>query len=203
MWFDLRDALLSIAPYTPCEIELRPSGRLVNVNTASTEQVARVLEAAGVGYRSARLAAAAVARRDSQGPFTTAEQLVFVPGFSDRPDLRRLFDVTELPLLVTHAPSPALAAVPGLGPEARELLSTRAWIRRPRTLADLLPLLSYEGRDLLLSHFEAASRLVAFVPDAWELTVMVTLGSPAITTTQVVLVRRTADALHLTEGFAW
>lgn len=203
MWFDLNGALLNVAPHARCLAELGASGRLVDVNSASVEQIARVLEAAGVGHRADRLAAAAVASRDAHGLFATADQLSFVPGFANRPDLWRLFGVAEQALLVTHAPRAALASIPGLGPEAREILATRAWMRRPKTLADLLPHLSQEGRAHLLSHFEAASRLVTFAPNAWELTVVVSLGTPAVTTTQVVTLRRTADALHATEGFAW
>ena len=97
MWFDLHGALSNVAPHSHCHAELSPSGRLVDVNSASVEQIAQVLEAAGVGQRAGRLASAAVARRDAFGLFPTAEQLSFVPGFANRPDLRRLFGVAQQP----------------------------------------------------------------------------------------------------------
>jgi type II secretory pathway component PulK len=183
----------------PCRVDLRPVGRALDINRASSVAIARTLRAAKVSAGDAgELARAIVAWRDQDGgsPPERAKPLPQSPAgpaadsvrpvFSDTRELHRVagFDAAEAAvgrldtlfttepgrLLFDWAPGPVLASLPGFTQEA---IDQAIWLRSQgepiHGLDGLLARTSPAARDSLLAHAAEINALTVAQADGWVL----------------------------------
>jgi general secretion pathway protein K len=176
----------------PCRIELRAAGVSLDVNVADEEMLRRMFLAAGLpSPRADSLTDALLDWRDADevtrprgaerawyaqsrrlvprnGPFAADREIALVRGFDAAPVLDGLLTVESGRIVVSQAPLPVVAALPGFGEEAlARLQERRARGARPVDLVALGSELSPEGRASLLAHYAELARVTTVEPEAW------------------------------------
>ena len=108
--------------------------------------------------------------RPRNGPLADARELARVRGFERLADtLGLVLGVESGRILLTRAPQPVLAALPGMSQEALVRIGELRMRGRPPSLEELAGTLSKPGRDSLMAHYQELARLTAASPDAWLL----------------------------------
>lgn len=189
-----------------CSVELRAAGQLLNVNTADSAMLSRLMRALDIGkVESDSIVDAILDWRDADdqpralgaerewytaahralprnGPFADAREVQLVRGVDAVPGLDTLFDTERSRVSLNDAPVPVIAALPGFTREAIALVAEHRTRHSPIT--DFLSFaaeLSPGARDTLQSHYGDLVQLATTMPDAWILTSRGTAGAPRIT----------------------
>lgn len=207
----------------PCTASARVVGVALDVNSATAEELHRLIESAGVGpERADSLVDALLDWRDADdvprssgaerewyvahhriaprnGLLADPREVALVRGFAEAPMLDSLLDTEPGRILLTRAPPAVLRALPGFTLEAIERVAEmRTRGASPSNLEAIAAAISPSARDTLMSHYsELAPRLTAD-PDAWLVICRMTSGQPGVTVTiEARLVRAGARAALL------
>jgi type II secretory pathway component PulK len=179
-----------------CDVEMRPAGVTVDVNTATHEQLGRLLAAVGIGQPGNELLVSALldwrdaddepralgaetgwysARRrfaPRNAHFAANGEIARVRGADSVPALATILSVERARVAVNFAPAPVLASLPGFTPElVARLMERRARGEQLQHLADLTDGLSRVATESVLAHFNALGSRATVEPDAWLLIV--------------------------------
>lgn len=212
-----------------CELVFRPVGTTLDVNVAGHDRLLALFAAAGMDHDHADSIAAAITHwRDTDdneervgaerrwyrargrpsprnGAFAANEELRLVRGLETPSAIDPFLSVEPGRVLLTRAPAPVLATLPGFGAEAvARTIELRE--RGPFDIARLAAALSPVARARLEGHRAELSSLATVTPDAWLLISRgrrATTGSP--TSIEVRLIRsgrRAAVMRHRTNPWS-
>jgi type II secretory pathway component PulK len=200
------DRIVRTSPVTRgCDVAATPVGITLDVNWADDVTLRRFF--AGVGLTSEAadsLTAAILDWRDADddsrtsgaesrwyeragrvpprnADFATAEELQSVRGLDRWPEIARMLGVERDRILLSHAPPPVLATLPGLSPAALAEIERRRM--SGDSVIDVLRLaasLDSAGRARLLANLSALNELATALPDAWLLVGRATSGAPPL-----------------------
>jgi type II secretory pathway component PulK len=162
-------------PELGCVVTTRPVGALLDVNTADSATLARLLRNAGMAAGRADTVATTLTLHK---PYADRRAFRQLPGLATEAILDSLLDVESGPISLYYAPAPVLTLLPGFTDgTVREMLDARSRGEPVATFHDLSKLLSSDAP-------EASARLPAisvFQPIAWVLTVRAHAGTPTVT----------------------
>jgi type II secretory pathway component PulK len=204
IWRGLDRAVLPLALLDPdqCSASLEAAGTRLDVNTASDEVIANLLNAIDYGGNAASLIDALADWRDSDsvarpfgaerdwyvaaqrhpprdGPLADIRELARVRGFESLAPFDSLLTVDSGRISLATAPVTVLMSVPGF---TRETAETIVAMRNAGTpLHDVISILgglSRTSADALLARYADVVRLTTPNPDAWLLTVHAEVGLP-------------------------
>lgn len=193
-WVALDTVVARSAPVAamPCDVELRPTGRSIDVNTADDQMIRVSLRAAGIASaRADSMTDALLDWRDADdvprplgaervwyvesrrltprnGALASDRELALVRGFGVDPMLDTLLGVESGRIFLARAPLAVIAGLPGMGEEALARIAERRV--RGSEAVDLLALaaeLSPEARAWLVARYAELTRLTSPEPDAW------------------------------------
>jgi type II secretory pathway component PulK len=189
-----------------CEISVKATGSLLDVNAADSAQLFRLLSPIA-GSASGALVDAILDWRDvdalpralgaeadwyagvgrvppRNGPIVSAAEILSIRGLDAAPQAVSLL-TTEPGRVTLSAAEPAvLATVPGLTPALIERICERR--AQGGDVTDLLAIAATVGSDALdtlVQHFPDVVRLTVPDPEAWILTVQADAGHPAVRAT--------------------
>lgn len=176
----------------PCEVELRPTGTKIDVNTADDQMIRLSLRAARIASaRADSMTEALLDWRDTDdvprplgaerewyaesrrltprnGALASHRELALVRGFGVDPALDTLLGVESGRIFFARAPLAVIAGLPGVGEEALARIAERR--ARGLEAVELLALaaaLSPEARASLVARYAELTRLTSPEPDAW------------------------------------
>ena len=196
--WDRLDRMVSASPLVAgCELALSPVGLTLDVNSANATQLHRLAVATGMRAAAAdSLAEAILDWRDlddeprpfgaergwyaesgrappRNGPIASPGELAAVRGIDSLAGADSLLGTEPGRILLTRAPIPVLATLPGFGPEVLTVIAQRRASGDAVTLPALAASVSEAaGRELMAAQPELVS-LIATVPDAWVVTATV------------------------------
>lgn len=177
-----------------CTIDVAPLGITLDVNGATAAQLRQLATAAGVREPAADSLAAAILdwldaddepRADGaergwyvragrmpppNGPVGSVSALRGVRGLEQLPGVDSLLGTEPGRILLTRAPLPVLASLPGFGAEVLARVAERRSARAPLNLMMLSAMVGVDARRALLGGQPAFSSLVTDIPDAWLIT---------------------------------
>ena len=198
--WDLVDRILKVSPPPPelgCEIDARPVGSRVDVNSSDSLTLARLFRNAGVPESRADSMAAAVARH---APYLSRHALEEIAGFESASIFDSLLDIEPGPIALDHAPAPVLAMLPGFTEQtATALLTARERGAPIATFLELSQLLSPDEPG-------ASARLpglAVFQPAAWVLTIRARAGTPTVTSVVEVRLGRGSSGTSIVRRRSW
>jgi hypothetical protein len=220
VWSRIDEIVIPRMQSSDCDLMLRPTGTALNVNEAGRARLVKLLVAVGLPYEGAdSMASAIVDWQDEDddalpngaeqgwyraahrqpprnGALMSRQELYLVRGCEILHRVDGLIDIEPGRILLTRAPGPVLATLPGLGPEAvaRTLALQETGAISLQALAIAL---SPDARALLNGHLMELTRLVTTVPDAWIITVNVRRGSIGAKSSVEVLVVRGGDRVAI------
>jgi hypothetical protein len=188
-----------------CDVSALPTGTTLGVNRADDATLRRFFAAAGLTSEAADSLTSAILdwRDGDEDPRTSGaerawydragrlpprntdvvsiEELRSVRGLEQRPELVRMLGVEPDRILLSHAPLPVLATLPGVTPTALAELDRRR--AAGDSVVDVLRLatsLDSAGRAALLGNLSALNELATALPDAWLLVGHATSGAPPV-----------------------
>ena len=190
-----------------CEVELEAAGTKLDINSASAEMTARILEALSYSGEAPQMVdaladwidaddepraagaerswyAAAVRALPRNDSLADIRELSRVRGFEQLARFDSVLSTDPGRVSLATAPVTVLLAVPGFNTEAAERVVALARAGTPlRDLAELVPELSESAATTLLARYRDAVRLTTPDPDAWIMTIRATNGLPSSTVT--------------------
>jgi general secretion pathway protein K len=186
-----------------CDLRLDASGTRLDVNSASDEMVARLLDALGVAPDRAREMVDALAdwkdtddvarpngaerawylaeRREvpRNGPLADVRELARVRGFERVADFDTVLGTDGGRVSLATARVPVLMSVPGVTRETAEaIVRLREQGTPAGDLLAVVEIVSATSADSLTARYADAAHATTPVPDAWMLTVSATSGYP-------------------------
>jgi general secretion pathway protein K len=211
-----------------CEVEVRAAGAGLDVNTADAETLRRFVSALGasgdaadslvdaledwrdaddeprpLGAEAAWYRAAGL-RPPRNGPLADARELARVRGFGRFGGLDTLVALEGGRVPLNRAPRAVLAALPGMTPEAADLVvELRA---RGEPLGDpaaLEPLLTEGARWTLLRGYAELAPQLSPAPEAWVVTARGRVGTPPVTAVLEVRLARAGGRAAVVRRRAW
>jgi general secretion pathway protein K len=204
-WAHLDRAVLGSPLTRGCEVSALPAGTTLDVNRADDATLQRFFAAAGLTSEATdsltstlldwrdpddapRINGAERTWYDQAGrlaprnaDFVSLEEIRSVRGLEQRPEIVRMLGVERDRILLSHAPLPVLATLPGLTPAALAELDRRR--TAGDSVVDVLRLaasLDSAGRAALLGNLSVLNQLATGLPDAWLLVGRATSGSHAV-----------------------
>ena len=189
------DRIVRTSPLTRgCDVSAVPTGTTLDVNRADDATLRRCFAAAGLTSEAAdSLASAILDWRDPDddsrvsgaehrwydaanrvpprnADVASTEELSAIRGLEDRQDIAHMLGVERDRILLSHAPLPVLATLPGMAPAALVEIDRRRSLGD--SIVDLLRLaasVDSTGRADLLRNLSALNELTTALPDAWLL----------------------------------
>jgi general secretion pathway protein K len=138
------------------------------------------------------------------GAFEDVRELARVRGFEEMRGLDSIFGVETGRVALAHAPLSVIAALPGLGGEAKaRIAEERTRGVRPEDLTAIAAQLSPDARRLMLSRYADLVHSATIEPDAWIVQGRATVGSPAVTVIVEVKLVRAGDRAAIVRSRAW
>ncbi|MCL4213528.1 MAG: general secretion pathway protein GspK [Gemmatimonadales bacterium] len=210
-----------------CMTQVVPVGLRVDINAAESDEVLRLLRAAGVGGNAPELAGAIHARRNvsdgrsAQGPaidrlqlqgpelqrtrpFESDAELRLIPGLEQDVAVTVYLGVESGRVSLMHAPAPVLQSLPGFSDDAvLYLLALRQSPRSVGSLQDVVAAAPSSARARLMAAFEQLSLRATLDPDGWRLIATVRDSRTGGRTTVEQEVRRQSDGLLLARESTW
>ena len=205
-WGTLDDAIAESPMLAGCSVEITPAGVALDVNSASQQELRRLLATSVERAEAIDSLVEALldwadadddvrafgAERDwyeshrrsapRNGPYAAVAELRLVRGFESLQGIDSLIGVEPGRVTLSHAPVSVIAALPGLEVEAAERIVDRRVRGEPVTdLAAFSGELSPAARDSLHARYATLVSRVALEPDAWIVTAHATNGMPPVT----------------------
>ena len=222
IWMHL-DGVVVRSPLTQgCSLELTPAGMTLDVNSATELQLHRFFSAAGLptvtvdsltdailDWRdvddASRESGAERAWYDSaksvpplNARLASAEELQFIRGMDAHADVARLLSVEDDRILLSRAPLPILATLPGMTPAAVAIIERlRASGDSQLTVPRIAALLPVESRTVLLANLSSLSAMTTASPDAWLIAASASKGQPSVTARLEIRVVRSGRRLAI------
>lgn len=194
VWAHL-DRIVRASPVSRgCELEIVPAGIALDVNRADDATLRRLFTSAGLSATTAdSLADAVLDWRDADddprvsgaerrwyesarrlpprnADVASAEELATIRGLEARPEIVRMLGTAPGRIVLSHAPMPVLATLPGMTPAAlAELERRRAVGDSVIDVGRLAAVLDSTARSALLANIAALNELAAPLPDAWTI----------------------------------
>ena len=188
-------ATIDLGRGTRCAWQVNEPSRRINFNTADPE----VLRALGVSDTVIQ----ALLDRRQLGPWDDLRQLAALPGWESRWDTLGTVVGPGVVDLST-APGGVLRALPGLTPEAVDLILNRRRVGRPFTGLDALSAdLSPPGRAVLLARYGDLARLATFAAPQLVVTATGWIESAAPRATLEVMVVPVSGRLAVVGRRMW
>ncbi len=185
-----------------CDVELKPVGITLDVNHADDATLRRFFTSAGLSTTVAdSLTDAVLDWRDADddprvsgaerrwyehagripprnADIASSEELATIRGLEDRPDIVRMLGVTPARIVLSYAPIPVLATLPGVTPAAM------AELERRRAIGDsvinvqrLAFALDSAASTTLLANLAALNDRTTPLPDAWTIAARASVGT--------------------------
>jgi hypothetical protein len=185
-----------------CEVTIEPVGITLNVNTADDATLRRFFTSAGLPATVAdSLTDAVLDWRDGDddprvsgaehqwyeragrvpprnADIASPEELATIRGLEDRPEIVRMLGMTPSRIVLSYAPWPVLATLPGMTPAAL------AELERRRALGDsvidvqrLAFAIDSVARGTLLEKLTSLNELATALPDAWTIGARASAGA--------------------------
>lgn len=204
LWRILPRAVLGSPLIAGCNANLEAAGTRLDVNDASEEMIANLLDAIGLEADAPQLvdafedwidpdddtrpmgaergwyeAAGRIAPRN--GPLADVREMPRIRGFDAIRGLDSVFATESGRISLATAPVSVLMAVPGITRETAEQIVAMQQLGTP--LADLRAVLASVSRasaDALAARYTDAVRATTPDPDAWVVRVRVARGEPAV-----------------------
>lgn len=175
-----------------CELAFEPIGTTLDVNHIDSLVLAKVLSSAGLAtwsvdsitaaildWRDAdtvprtagaerRWYEAALRAGPTNRPFEHSDELALVRGLDIRPEIRGLLGTASEPIVLSHAPTPVLAALPGIGDNVLRVLQTLRSQEDEWTLQDLGGALSEPAAEALNAAMPHLLGRTIPLPEAWR-----------------------------------
>jgi general secretion pathway protein K len=204
VWRTLPRRVIASTLVAGCEVSLEAAGTRLDVNVASTEMIANLLGAIGLGDRALEMADALDDWRDTDddalplgaerawyesvgrllprnGPLADVGELRRVRGFEDVGGLDSIATAEPGRVSLATAPVSVLMAVPGITREtAEQIVALQADGTPLNDLLSVTGLISEASVSALAARFPDAVRATTPDPDAWLVRVRVSRGVPAV-----------------------
>jgi len=205
IWRSLDSVVASTMPSDDCRVSLAPSGTTLDVNAIDGDALGRFVRALGASEREADSLAAALAdwrdpddtprpagaeRSDyarlarvtpRNGDLASPKELLLVRGFDRVPGIDSLVSIGAGRVWLARAPLPVIAALPGLGRAAAQVIvSQRSESGAPPTLDAVMQSLDGDDQRQLASRLRELAPMLATEPDWWTLTSVALEGAPQV-----------------------
>jgi type II secretory pathway component PulK len=204
VWRTLAPRVLVSPLLTGCDVTLEAAGTRLDLNQASTEMVANILTAIGLGDRAAEMSDALADWRDADddpsplgaehdwydragrlpprnAPIADVRELRRVRGFEDTAGLDSLLTIEPGRVSLATAPVSVLMAIPGITRETAEQVVAMQVAGTPlNDLLSVTSMISQASLSALAARYPDAVRATTPDPDAWLVQVRVSRGVPAV-----------------------
>jgi hypothetical protein len=169
---------------TSCTVTMNAAGSRVDLNSATSEMLVRLLDNAGIPDQQANTAAEAVVRLRENAPLVDVRELGRAVDHLALLALQSHAWAEPGRVSLAHAGEEVLIAVPGVTRETADAITNRAQAGEPiADLSDALALVGPSSRDELIARYPEASRVTTAIPDAWLLRMTATAGRPVASAT--------------------
>lgn len=199
------DSVVTASPVsTGCDVDLRPSGTRLSVQSDSS-RLRALLRAMGLRPHDADSLAYAIFARERMNPVRSMAELSLESRFAGMPGLDSLLTLEDERLVVERAPLVILSTLQGLDAEAIRVIAQR---RAASTqIGDFLALartLSPASRDTLLAHYAELLGETTSSPEVWRLTSRAGVrGSGLVAAIELCLVRSGSRAALVERRVDW